>query len=292
MRKRRLKNRFRVWFARRANRRLCSFLIRGLVSLLAVFLVAYGVVHLPLITIQAVRVTPESDITEILQKEILIYVNNVLGEYKYGIPGDVRYFLGKHTIENMIQKKFLYIETARIDKEFFNEWHLTVKRRKVFGTTCNEEQCLLIDMNGLIFGTTDTMKMGHSVSIADDVSVGEYLFAENESDDTEKNGVEDFRKIEKIAAFLEKDALYVRRITVQKGNRDVYIELENSIGIWINTTESLWDITRALHIAFSEKVIGEDGIGANLSSIVICDPFRVYWTPDVPWKKGCRVLNE
>lgn len=290
MRRRTLKNRCRLWFARRANRHHLSILLRLLISLIFIFGFIFGIAHLPLITVRTVHITPDSDITDILQKEILTCVNKELNTYTYGIPGSVRHFFNKEKIETMLREKFLSIKTADIEKKFFNEWHITVEKRETFGTACTETNCLLIDTSGLIFGKTPMIKVGHPVTFVGDGDIGDYLFTENTTAENQNTGAEDFQKIEKIIDFLKKEELFIDNITIQQGNRDIYIKLENGIGIWIDTTENVWDITRLLHIAFSDKVFTEEEI--NFSSIVICDPFNLYWTPDVQWKKGCGSWGE
>ena len=309
--------------SRRSNRRHFSvaFHILVLISISIAFLV--GVAHLPFLSVQSVRISGESDISPALQQEVRAYVDGVLGSYyRYIIPGTTRYLFKEKEIERNIQGHFLYIDTADIENNSFNVRSLTLKKRDTFGTYCNASTCFLIDTNGLVFDMTETIRIGQKVVVVGDIDVGEYLFMDTASDDrlsaagegegesagmsddSEQPGAEyihntdsvddsetgaaDFRKISDILTFLEERELFADYISLRKGSRDVHIQLLDGIGVWVNTTETLHDIIRALYVTFDVTFPDEES-RSEVSSIVLCDSQKVFWTPGDPWEKGCNV---
>ena len=277
----------RFLLARRSNRRRLSGFFRVSVAVAVLAAVSVSLMHLPLIAVQSVEIDPASEGTEILHEEVLAYTRGFLGEYRYGIRNSVRYFFRKGAVEERIRERFLHTDTVTITGRFFNRWSVLLMKRETFGTHCDGAACFLIDMNGLVFANTDTVRPGRVVTVSGGVSVGDYLFADE--DGAGGTGADNFRKLEKVLTYMEERGIFVRAVAVRKGSHDVHITPEANPGIWINMNESIYDITRALHVTFFEVFPEEER--KSVSSVIICDPLNPHWKSGQPWERGCRDLG-
>ena len=269
MRNRGLKSRVRVWFSRRSTRRVLRMTIKIFLAIVISGIAMFGIVRLPLISVRSVSITPKSDVNHLLRTEILAYTNQTLRKKVYGIPGKTRYFFKKGNFEAMLRKKFLQAEDITIESQFLNKWHITAKKRKSFGTYCTNTHCLMIDAKGVAFIKTDIV-VGRILNIADQLQLGDAVFGDDEVAAT------DFQKISEIVLFLENGGLLVKDISLRRDTRAVHINLENGIGIWLDTSEALYDTTRALHIVF-EEVFSDPKKQAEIISVDVRNPLSILY---------------
>lgn len=259
----------RVWFSKRSNRRLLSGVIRGFLIFLVLIGTAWGMLHLPFISVRSISVSPESDADRALQNEVLAFAEEMLDERVYGVKGKTRFFFKMSTFESMLQDRFLQTDTVRIESGFWNKWRIFVTQRHSFGTSCIDEHCLLVDVNGIAFMNTD-MHIGTVLTVSDGLMLGEYVFG------AVAGAVADFRKIPEIVLFLENNGLFVEHVSLRKDTRVVHIELENTIGIWLDTSEALYDTTRALHIVF-EEVFADPDARKDIVSVDVRNPLSILY---------------
>ena len=229
----------------------------------------FGILHLPLISIRSVSIAPESDVGHALRTEILTYTNQTLRKRIYGVPGKTRYFFKKSNLETMLREKFLQAENITIESQFLNKWRITAKKRKSFGTYCTKTHCLMIDTKGVAFIKTDIV-VGSILNIADQLHLGDTVFGSDTA------AVTDFQKISEAVLFLENDGLLVKDISLRRDTRVVHIKLENGIGIWLDTSEALYDTTRALHIVF-EEVFSNPKKQAEIISVDVRNPLSILY---------------
>ena len=283
-----MKTRMRFLLTQRSNRRRFGAAVRVTACVAAFAAVFVALTHLPLISVRSVEIDPESEGTEILHAEVLAHTRALLGEYRYGIKNSVRYLFRPGIVEDGIREKFLHTDVVTISTHFFNRWSILLRKRETFGTYCAESACFLIDMNGLVFAKTDTVKPGRVVEISGDIAIGDYLFADGSADGT---GALNFMKLERILTYMEDRGIFVRAVAVRRGSHDVHITAENGPGVWINMNESIYDITRALHITFFEVFPGREE-RKSVSSLIICDPLNPHWKSGRPWDRGCKDLRK
>lgn len=269
MRRRRVKNRIKVWFSKQSSRRAIK---KGIKSMLICAIIAgvfWAVVNLPIISVRKVTIAQKSTIHKTLQSEILTYAKSVLDEKVYGIKGKTRYFFRKNEFEKMLRDKFLQAGTISIESSMVNKWSIVVTRRNSFGTYCTKTSCLLIDVGGTAFMETG-IHIGTTIQISDNLSVGEQVF---ENEDRAK---EDFSKVPEIVTFLEERGIPVLQVSLRRDTRVVHIALENGIDIWIDSSETLYDTTRALHVVFQE-VFGDAEKQSKIASVDVRNPLSIIY---------------
>ena len=161
----------RIWFSRHTNRRFLSVTVRIALGTILFLGGIWSLMHLPLFSIRSVRVAPASDADATLQREVLVYTENLLSEYTYGIRGSARYLFHRDDVEDMLKQEFLSADNISIDTSFFNIWNLTIKKRDIFGTACTERTCLLIDTKGIVFRDVD-IRAGYTILLPEDIRIG------------------------------------------------------------------------------------------------------------------------
>ncbi len=273
-----------MWFARRSSRRLLFIMSRFCLIFCVCVLLLFAVLHLPLVSVRSVHINPESDITEMLQEDVVRYIEDLLDDSWLIVPGSVRYYFQRGKVVDMIRQEFLHLDHVEIENKFFNTWHITATNREIFGTYCALSRCLLVDTDGFIFGETDAVRTGRELKISGEVAVGDYLFmptGENE---------EHFYKIHEVLQFLEERGLFIEYIAVRKGGYDAHIQSTGGVSVWIDMSENPYDIMRALHATLVE-IFPDSDSRSEIASIAICDPLQVYWTSREPLQWGCRERN-
>ena len=279
-RRRTLKTSTRLWLGRRANQR--SIMRSGslLLLLIAIPIVIFAALHIPIISVSSVQVSEESDVTDVLGMEAQLHVEDMLFGYWYGIPNATSLFFQKERVARTLEEEFSHIGEVEIHSGLFGVWSIVIGEKKIFGTHCTDVGCLHIDQRGVIFAESDLMQIGRRLILLGDVTVGDSLFPVTADMET------DFLKIQEVLHFLEDEGVAIESITVQKGEHDVHIETDDGFGIWVDLSEGLYDIIQALYVTLVEVFPDQEG-RAGVSSIILCDPLQVYWTKDVPWTRGC-----
>ena len=232
-------------------------------------IVAIITLHLPLIAVRSIAISPESDIDQATRAEMLAYAKRTLNERVYGVPGKARYFFKKKQFENILRKTFLQADTITIESSFLNKWQIIAKKRMTFGTRCVGMQCVVIDTKGKAFMKTD-ITVGNTLIVADTIHLGDYVFGSDES------AITDFQKIPEVIHYLEESNFFVKSVSLRKDTRVVYIDLENGIGIWLDSSEALYDTTRALHIVFKE-VFSDPVKQAEIVSVDVRNPLSILY---------------
>ena len=269
MRKRGLKSRVRVWFLRRSTRRIFRLVIRIVLAGSIITVVTVIALHLPFSSIRSVSIAPESDVDQTIQADILTYAKNILSDQEYGVPGKTRYFFNKQKFEDLLQEAFLQADAITVESDFLNKWRIIAKKRESFGTHCTNAQCLVIDTKGVVFMETD-ITVGSTIVVADSLRLGEQVFGSDES------AVTDFQKIPEIVRYLESGGFLVKTVSLRRDTRVVHINLENGIGIWLDSSEALYDTTRALHIIF-EEVFSNPEKRAKIVSVDVRNPLSMLY---------------
>ena len=259
----------RVWFSRRSNRLLISGFIRFFLALFVVVGVVWGALHLPFISVRSVSMTLESDVDRVLRGEVLAYAEELLNERVYGVKGKTRFFFRRNEFEALLRERFLKADTVSVTSDFWNAWYITVMRRYSFGTYCADSRCLLVDTKGVAFVETD-MRIGVPLIVSDGLTLGEYVFG------SDPNAVEDFGKVSEIVLFLENDGLFTEYVSLRRDTRIVHIKLENTIGIWLDADEALYDTTRALYVVFQE-IFADPKALKDIVSVDVRDPLSVVY---------------
>ena len=241
-----------------------------IVSAVAIIVIVTAVaLHLPFISVRSITISPESSIDQAVRAEMLASAKRTLNERVYGIPGRTRYFFKKQQFENILREAFLQTDTITIESSFFNKWQILAKKRTTFGTQCIGMQCLVIDTKGKAFMETD-ITVGNTLIIADTIYLGDYVFGSTES------AIIDFQKIPEVIHYLENSSFFVKSVSLRRDTRVVYIKLENGIGIWLDSSEALYDTTRALHIIFKE-VFSDPAKQAEIVSIDVRNPLSILY---------------
>ena len=225
--------------------------------------------HLPFSSVRSISIAPESDVDQAVQTNILTYAKHVLSDREYGVPGKTRYFFNKQKFENLLQATFLQVDAITVESDFLNKWHIIAKKRRSFGTHCINGQCLVIDTKGMAFMETD-ITVGSVIIVAGSLHLGEQVFGSDES------AVTDFQKIPEIVHYLESGGFLVKTVSLRRDTRVVHIKLENDIGVWIDSSEALYDTTRALHIIF-EEVFSDPKKQAEIVSIDVRNPLSMLY---------------
>lgn len=269
MRKRGLKSRVRIWLLRRSTQRLLRICIRSMLMVAAIVIITATAFHLPFISVQSITIAPESDINQVVRTKILTYAEKTLSERAYGIPGKTRHFFKKQEFEDMLRTNFLQADAISVRSSFLNKWHIIAKKRASFGTYCRNTQCLIIDTNGMAFMETD-IQVGTTLAVSNKMRLGDQVFGDDAS------AITDFQKIPQAVQYLEEGGFLVKRVSLRRDTRVVHIELENSIGIWFDTSEALYDTTRALHIVF-EEVFSDAEKRAEIISVDVRNPLSILY---------------
>lgn len=269
MRKRGLKSKVQVWFLRKSTQKLLRITIRIVLGVTAITVITAGAVHLPFIAVQSITIAPESDVDQAIRTKILTYAKQVLDDRAYGIPGKTRYFFKKQEFEDQLRTNFLQADAISVKSSFLNKWHILAKKRTSFGTHCSNTQCLIIDTEGVAFMKTD-IRVGTNIAISDTLHIGDQLFSGDLS------AITDFQKIPEIVQYLEEGGFLVREVSLRRETRVAHIKLENSIGIWLDTSEALYDTTRALHIVF-EEVFSDPKKWAEIISVDVRNPLSILY---------------
>ena len=260
----------RVWFSKRSNRRLLFGFLHFFILCCILAGALWGTLHLPFVSVRSVSMSPKSDVEESLHEDILAYAEKHMNERIYGLKGKVRFFFKKDEFEMLLRERFLQADAIAVESDFWGAWHIVAKRRSTFGTHCTPAgDCLLIDTTGFAFMESD-MRIGSELRISDMPWLGEYIFGSDQA------ATEDFGKVSEIVLFLEKNALFVKYVSLRKDTRVVHMQLENGIGIWLDASEALYDTTRALHVVFEEIFVGED-VRKDIVSVDVRNPLSILY---------------
>ena len=269
MRKRGFKSRIRVWLLRRSTQKLLRITVRIFLTIIIVSIVVSVALHLPFTSVRSIVIAPESDINQTVRAEMLAYAKRTLDERIYGVSGRTRYFFKKREFEDLLRTVFLQADTINVESDFLNKWRIIAKERISFGTYCQNEQCLIIDTKGVAFMETN-ITVGNTIIILDVLHIGDQVFG------GDKSAVTDFQKIPEIVLYLEGGGFLVKTISLRRDTRVVHIELENGIGIWFDSSEALYDTTRALHIVF-EEVFSDPEKQAEIISVDVRNPLSILY---------------
>ena len=225
--------------------------------------------HLPFSSVRSISMAPESDVDQAVQDNILTYAKSILSNREYGVPGKTRYFFKKQKFEDLLRATFLQADAITVESDLLNKWRITAKKRRSFGTHCADMQCLVIDTRGMAFMETD-ITVGSVIVVAGSLRLGEQVFGSDES------AVTDFQKIPEIVRYLESGGFLVKTVSLRRDTRVVHIKLENGIGVWLDSSEALYDTTRALHIIF-EEVFSDPKKQAKIVSIDVRNPLSMLY---------------
>lgn len=225
--------------------------------------------HMPFSSVRSISIAPESDVDQAIQTDILTYAKNMLSDQEYGVPGKTRYFFNKQKFENLLRERFLQADAITVESDFLNKWRIIAKKRESFGTHCANTQCLVIDTKGMAFMETDIL-VGSAIVVADSLHLGEQVFGSDES------AVTDFQKIPEIVRYLEGGGFLVKTVSLRRDTRVAHIKLENGIGVWLDSSEALYDTTRALHIIF-EEVFSDPKKQAKIVSVDVRNPLSMLY---------------
>ena len=269
MRKRGLKSKVRIWFLRKSTQKLLRILVRSVLGVAIIASITAVALHLPFISVQSINITPESDIDQAIRTNMLTYAKKTLNDKIYGIPGKTRYFFKKQEFESMLQANFMQADAISIRSSFLNKWHIVAKKRTSFGTYCQGTQCLIIDTKGFAFMNTD-IQVGTTITVSGTLHLGDQIFGKSAS------AIADFQKVPEIVQYLEDGGFLVKKVSLRRYTQVVHIELENSIGIWLDINESTHDTTRALHIVF-EEVFSNPEKQAEIISVDVRNPLRILY---------------
>ncbi len=256
---------------RRSTQRALRFATRIFLVISIVAIVAATALHLPFVSVRSISIAPESSIDQAVRAEMLAYAKRMLKKRVYGVSGKTRYFFKKQEFEDLLRTTFLQADadTIRVESDFLNKWRIVAKERASFGTYCQGARCLIIDTKGVAFMETD-ITVGNTLVISDTVHLGSRVFSDDES------AVKDFQKIPEIVHYLESGGFLVKTISLRQDTRVVHIELENGIGIWLDSSEALYDTTRALHIVF-EEVFSDTEKQATIISVDVRNPLSILY---------------
>ena len=205
----------------------------------------------------------------VLRAEMLTHAKKTLDKRAYGMSGKTRYFFKKGDFEASLREMFLQADTITIESSFLNKWHIVAKRRKSFGTHCTNARCLVVDTKGVAFMEADIV-VGNILNISEGLHLGDAVFGSDET------AVTDFQKIPEAVQFLEDGGMLVEVVSLRRDTRVVHIALENGIGIWLDTSEALYDTTRALHIVF-EEVFSDPEKQAGIVSVDVRNPLSILY---------------
>lgn len=269
MRKRGVRSRLRLWFSKKSNRQKVFFSIRFTLVTLLFIAIFWGISHLPFFAIKTITVSDQSDASQGLLDDILMYSETLLEERMYGLKGRTRYFFQRDKFEQTLREHFLQISSMNLEPDFLGSWKMLVTQRNTFGTFCTNEQCLLVDPTGFAFMETD-MHIGNDLRIFDSIALGEYIFS------SDKGAIRDFSAIPAVILFLERKDLPVSYVSLRSDTRVVHLHLENNIGIWFDSGEALYDTTRALHIVFQE-IFSDPIAQTNIVSVDVRNPLSIIY---------------
>ena len=169
----------------------------------------------------------------------------------------------------MLRAEFLQADNIAIQSSFLNKWKIVAKKRTPFGTHCIGMQCLVVDTKGKAFMSTDII-IGNTLIMSNTLRLGDQVFGDDVS------AITDFQKIPEVVLYLENSGFFIKTISLRQDTRVVHIELENSIGIWLDTSEALYDTTRALHIIF-EEVFSDPEKQAEIISVDVRNPLSILY---------------
>ena len=234
-----------------------------------IIIIAVSALHLPFISVQSITIAPESNIDQTIRTKILTYAKKTLSEKVYGVPGKTRYFFKKKEFEDMLRAKFLQANAISVRSSFLNKWHIVAKKRTSFGTHCINTQCVIIDTEGVAFMKTN-IQVGTTITISGELHLGDQVFGGG------MVAITDFQKIPEIVGYLEDGGFLVKKVSLRRDTRVMHIELENSIGIWIDVSESTHDTTRSLHVVF-EEVFSDPEKQAEIISIDVRNPLSILY---------------
>ncbi len=269
MRKRGLKSKIKIWFLRKSTQKLLRITIRIVLGTAIIIIIAATALHLPFISVQSIAIAPESDIDQTVRTKILTYAKKALSDKVYGVPGKTRYFFKKQEFENMVRTNFLQADAVSVKSNFLNKWQIVAKKRTSFGTYCSDTQCLIIDTEGVAFMKTD-IQVGTTIAVSNTLHLSDQIFDDGIS------AITDFQKIPEIVQYLENGGFLVKKISLRRDTKVVHIELENSIGIWLDISESTHDTTRALHIVFEEVFSNPEKL-AEIISVDVRNPLSILY---------------
>ena len=253
---------------------------------LLVLLLIYTLLQTPRLLVHPLTITDDSDATEALQRQAISVIEEKLFADAPVLPGETQYLFRSAALERRVLNKLPALKQVELTPKWFGEWQLKLVQRIPFGTKCNEERCLLIDSEGVAVQEVVSGGIGVVLQSDDQLERGAHVFGQVEHS-TQEVSRKNFAKLKKIIEKLEEMDAFVAYVGVRAGSYDVYLSLTNGIGVWVDTTETVHDITKALHVVFLE-VFNDEARQKELHSIVICDPHGILWTTDVPWKRGCR----
>ena len=258
-------------------------------ALLLVLFSSYALLQVPRLLVHPLVITNDSDATEALQQQAISLLEEKLFADARVLPGETRYLFKSATLERMVLSELPALKHVELKPRWFGAWQLKLIQRIPFGTKCNEEHCLLIDSEGVAVQEVLSGGIGVVLKSDDTLEKGAHVFGQVEHS-TQEVSRKNFAKLKKIIEKLEEMGAFVEHVGVRAGSYDVYLSLTNGIGVWVDTTETVHDITKALHVVFLE-VFNDDARQKELHSIVICDPHGILWTTDAPWKRGCRDID-
>ena len=270
MRRRSIKTRIAIWFSKRNNRRSFLFHTKIIIFLVLSISLVWGALHSPLLSIRSAKISIESNIDKELQKEVMLYVNSLLDTYSYGIKGGTRYLFKRGTIEDMILEKFLQINSVNIRSKFLNVWNIEIQKREVFGTFCKAEECFFVDTQGVVFGSSD-MQIGTSIKVRGTPDLGEVVFT-----GSSESSMRDFNALVESVRYLEENGLFVDGVEVLRDSRAVNINLNNGITVLLDASETVYNTTRALHLAFNE-VLDSEQKRNKIVSVNVRDPLGILY---------------
>ena len=251
---------------------------------MALLLGVVGLLQIPRALVHPLTVTADSDVDAFLQEKVIESIEAELFGGTALLPGQTRYLFKVNQLEERAQQQFPSLKEVAITTRWFSAWEIRLKQRLPFGTHCSEVRCMIIDSEGTAVQEVATSGIGITIQSRDGIALGEHLFGEVKHS-TPAVSKKNFLKLEKIVQKLEAIGVGVAHIALRRGSYDVYVSLNNGVGVWIDTTESVHDITKALHVVFLE--IPKEEL-ESLRSIVICDPHGILWTSEVSWEQGCR----
>lgn len=258
-----------MWFSKRSNRRKILFFIHLFAGIILSFFIVWLIFHLPFLTIRSISVSGQGDADQELRSDVLMYAETLLQEREYGLSGRMRYFFQRDGFVDALRSRFLRARDIVLRTGFWGAWELEVAQRETFGTLCINEHCLLIDSTGFVFMET-AMRIGSDIRMFDGVSLGEYIFGADEE------AVRDFGTVPAVVLFLREKELPVSYISLQPDTRVVHLHLENGIGIWFDSSEALYEITRALHIVFGE-IFSDPVAQAGIVSVDVRSPLSIVY---------------
>ena len=286
MRKRTIKNRIRLWFSKRTNRRLCLSFFSVLGVCLLVVALLFALLQVPRLLVHPVVLATDSDVTEVVRSQVFAELEKELFGGTFLLPGETRYLFAIGTLERHLQALFPSLKEIDIRVHLFGDWELYVAQRIPFGTHCLHDRCVIIDTEGTVVQETYTGSIGLELHSEDALLLGTHVFGMVEHG-TIAISRKNFTKLREVLKKLEEVGAPVASLSVRAGSYDVYLVLENGIGVWVDTTESVAAITKALHAVFV-GVFQDEGTREEIRSIVICDPHNILWTAEAPWLQGCR----